>query len=129
MTTEKPPRVANKDARAYVQQRKPFQGSSTSGTYVDDRYVVYSYGAHWPLFVYDNGRWFANPDRYSQTTSKHRTQLHPLTDCTLLPLRGMCDLVDYGFLGTLTRRLVGEEAYANRQENDVLEDVTEAATA
>lgn len=128
MTTKKPPRVANSNARKYVQQRKPFQGNNTYGTYVDDRYVVYSYGEHWPLFVYDDGRWFANSDRYSHTTSKHRSQLHPLTDCTLLPLSGICDLADYGFLGTLTRRLVGEEAYANRQENDVFEDVTEAVT-
>lgn len=121
--TAKIPRVANKDARAYVQQRKPFQGSNTSGVYIDDRYVVYSYGAHWPLFVYDDGRWFANSDRYGQTTTMHRGQLHPLADCTLLPLSGMCDLVDYGFFGTLTRRLVGEEAYAKQQENDVFGDV------
>ena len=123
MTTEKPPRVTNKDARKYVQQRKPFQGNSTYGTYKEDRYVVYSYGEHWPLFVYDDGRWFANSDRYSHSTTKHRTQLHPLTDCTPLPLQKMCDLADYGFLGTLTRRLVGEETYAKRQENDVFEDV------
>ena len=123
MTTKKPPRVANSNARAYVQQRKPFQGNNTFGTYVEDRYVVYSYGTHWPMFVYDDGRWFANSGRWGATTSKHRTQLHPLTDCTLLPLQGMCDLVNYGFLGTLTRRLVGEEAYAKRQENDVLKDV------
>jgi hypothetical protein len=129
MTTKKPPRVANQDARAHVQQRKPFQGNNTSGTYVDGRYVVYSYGVHWPLFVYDNDRWFANSDRYSRTTSKHRSQLHPLADCTPLPLSGMCDLVNYGFLGTLTRRLVGEEAYASQQKNDVFEAVTEAVTA
>ena len=128
MTTEKPPRVANSSARAHVQQRKPFRGNNTSGAYIDDRYVVYSYGAHWPLFVYDDGRWFANSGRCSRTTSKHRSQLHPLTDCTLLPLQGMCDLADYGFLGTLTRRLVGEEAYAKQQE-DVPEDVTEVVTA
>ena len=123
MTPKLPPRVANSNARKYVQQRKPFQGGNTYGACIEDRYVVYSYGAHWPMFVYDDGRWFANSDRYGRTTSKHRTQLHPLTDCTLLPLSGMRDLVNYGFVGTLTRRLVGEEAYAKRQENDVFEDV------
>ena len=123
------PHVTNKDARAYVQQRKPFQGNNTSGTYIEDSYVVYSYGTHFPLFVYDDGRWFAISDRYSRATSKHRSQLHPLADCTPLPLSGMCDLADYGFLGTLTRRLVGEEAYANQQENDVFGDVTEAVTS
>ena len=129
MTTEKPPRVANRDARKHVQQRKPFRGNNTYGVCIEDRYVVYSYGAHWPLFVYDNGRWFTNSGRCSCTTSKHRTQLHPLTDCTPLPLQGMCDLAGYGFLGTLTRRLVGEEAYAKQQENNALEGVTEVVTA
>lgn len=129
MTTKKPPRITNKDARAYVQQRKPFQGNNTSGTYIDGRYIVYSYGAHWPMFVYDDGRWFANSDRYSRTTSKHRVQLHPLTDCTPLPLSGMRDLAEYGFLGVLTRRLVGEETYVNQQRNDIFEDVTEDVTA
>ena len=103
--TAKIPRVANSNARAYVQQRKPFRGNNTSGVYINGRYVVYSYGAHWPMFVHDNDRWFANSDRYSCTTSKHRSQLHPLTDCTPLPLQGMCDLVNYGFLGILTRHL------------------------
>lgn len=122
-TPEKPPYVANKDARKCVQQRKPFRGNNTFGICVDDRYVVYSYGEHWPLFVYDDGRWFANSDKYGCTTSKHHSQLHPLTDCTLLPLSGMCDLAEYGFLGALTRRLIGEEAFANRQGHDVFEDV------
>lgn len=122
-TPEKPPRVANKDARKCVQQRKPFRGNNTFGICMDNRYVVYSYGAHWPMFVYDDGRWFANSDKYSLTTTKHYSQLHPLTDCTLLPLSGMCDLAEYGFLGTLTRRLIGEEAFTNRQGHDVFEDV------
>lgn len=123
MTTEKPPRVANSNARKYVQQRKPFRGNNTYGACIEDRYVVYSYGEHWPLFMYDDGRWFANSDRYSRTTSKHRSQLHPLTDCTSMSPSEMCDLAAYGFLGKLTRRLVGAEAYAKRQENDVFEDV------
>ena len=121
--TPKIPRVANSNARKYVQQRKPFQGSNTFGTYIDGRYVVCSYGEHWPLFVYDDGRWFANSDRWGTTTSKHRSQLHPLTDCTSMSLSEMCDLADYGFLGKLTRRLIGEEAYTNQQENDVSENV------
>jgi hypothetical protein len=41
----------------------------------------------------------------------------------------MLDIAHYGFIGKLTRRLVGDEAYANRQENDIFEDVTEAVTA
>ena len=36
-------------------------------------YVIYSYGPHWPLMVYDNDAhcWFTNDDNYSRTTSRH----------------------------------------------------------
>lgn len=42
-------------------------------------YVVYSYGAHWPLFVYEKvgGTWMVNEDKRSTTTSKHKGQVWP----------------------------------------------------
>lgn len=52
-------------------------------------YVVYSYGDHWPLFVCHDGVWYENSDRYSVTTSKHRSQSHPHCDTMLVP----CDLL------------------------------------
>jgi hypothetical protein len=41
--------------------------------------VVYSYGDHWPLFMWNDTLqlWFENTERYSTTTSKHRTFTHP----------------------------------------------------
>ena len=42
-------------------------------------YVVYSYGAHWPLYIYDYNtqQWYGNSDKHSVTTSKHYTKLNP----------------------------------------------------
>lgn len=42
-------------------------------------YVVYSYGEHWPLFVYEKvgGTWMVNEDKASRTTSKHKGQVWP----------------------------------------------------
>ena len=42
-------------------------------------YVVFSYGLHWPLFIYDhkNGQWYGNSDRRSATTNKHYSRLTP----------------------------------------------------
>ena len=39
-----------------------------------DTYVVYSYGEHFPMYVYDDEveMWFGNEDKYSPTTSKHQ---------------------------------------------------------
>ena len=37
-------------------------------------YIVYSYGYHFPLVIYDFTceRWYMNMDKYSRTTSKHQ---------------------------------------------------------
>ena len=42
-------------------------------------YIVFSYGLHWPLFIYDHkkGQWYGNSDKYSATTSKHYRELNP----------------------------------------------------
>lgn len=74
-------RISNKNARKSVQIRTEFKGNNTYGMWhSDNKYVVYSYGSHFPLFVWYHGVWYENSDKYSTTTSKHRTQLHPLTD-------------------------------------------------
>ena len=83
-------KVANRDCRSFVQKLHPFKGNNLEGTYWcanpssvdpgDSGYAVLSYG-YWPLFVciHLQGRdvWFENTDRYSITTSKHRSQSHP----------------------------------------------------
>jgi len=96
-------RVANKDARIRVQNRKEFEGSNTlaewrSTTYSprDSRYIVYSYGHHWPLFIWENGVWYENEDRASVSTSKHRTQLHPHAETRLLPAGAMREIAAHG---------------------------------
>lgn len=71
-------RIANRVAHEYVSRREPFQGSNLFGeTLPGGAYVVYSYGYHWPLFVYDGTRWWRNEDKYSPTTSKHSGQACP----------------------------------------------------
>ena len=81
------------NARRSVQSLTPFTGNSC---YAVDKtvngesmYVVYSYGDHWPLFIYHHltDTWFENEDRCSVTTSKHRSKLHPLPSKPVKPLR------------------------------------------
>lgn len=42
-------------------------------------YTVYSYGQHFPMYVYDfeKKKWYGNKDRYSMTTSKHQSMMRP----------------------------------------------------
>ena len=71
-------RIANQDARSAVESLQEFKGSNTFGRVLSDRcYVVYSYGEHFPIYAYINGQWYGNKDKYSQTTSRHQSQLRP----------------------------------------------------
>ena len=75
--------TTNQKSRSFVQQCLPFQtGHKTLyGEWTGRLYVVFSYGSHWPLFIYDPEAkvWFENSSRYSNTTSKHRTQARPIS--------------------------------------------------
>jgi len=100
-------RVANKDARRYVQDRLPFEGSNTFGRWDNkgSRYVVYSYGSHWPLFIYTENKWYENADRRSVSTSKHRTQLHPLCETEKHPVEDMREISFAGVTEWMQRKL------------------------
>lgn len=102
-------RVANADARRCVQNHEEFIGSNTyaewRGHMLPHRYVVYSYGEHWPLFVYEDGKWYENADKYSRTTSKHHGQLHPLCETEKHSDDDMCQIADLGVARWMQRRL------------------------
>lgn len=107
------PRINGRTCRAWVQERTGFQNSNGQlyGQWEDKggdaRYVVYSYGEHWPLFAYVPrvSTWFENADKYSSTTSKHRSQAHPLCDTVKLDLIPMLTLAREGYSELVTRRL------------------------
>ena len=108
--------IPNNKARAFVQRKEAFDGAhifarwqtkdsdNRRGRSKQTLYVVYSYGHHFPMFVYDADAnvWVENSDRYSVTTSKQRTQLHPLCDTIkrtlddvlMVATNGICSLLE-----------------------------------
>ena len=76
-------RVANKDASEYVNKCEIFEGSNTFSEfkvqYDDKLYVVFSYGYHFPMYMYDYQAktWIGNEDRFSMSTSKHQSLCRP----------------------------------------------------
>mgnify|MGYP006445013417 CR=1 FL=1 len=105
-------KIANADARSAVQYLKEFQGSNTEGVWnsplTDDdtmQYVVYSYGTHWPMFIYENGRWYENGGKYSKTTSKHHNQLHPHTETEIRSAEDMRLIAKRGVVGLMQTKL------------------------
>ncbi len=82
----KTPRINGRKCRPYVQDRKAFQNSNGQLYAVRHTpllYVVYSYGEHWPLFVWDGFDWYQNEEKYSPTTTRHRTYAHPYAETQL----------------------------------------------
>ena len=73
-------KVANKNASQYVDELKTFQGSNTfAEEHTDNLYVVYSYGYHLPMYIYDKqaGMWIGNEESYSVSTSRQQSQCAP----------------------------------------------------
>ena len=118
MMRTRTPQIANGDARKYVQERKLFRGNHTFGDWFEQgidgtkdivkRYVVYSYRYDFPLFVWDglSNTWFENTTKFSQTTSKHRSQLHPLCDTVKLCLEDLLIVRDKGIAYLAEREVV-----------------------
>ena len=95
----KTPRINGRKCRPFVQDRKAFQNSDGqlyAKWETPDLYVVYSYGDHWPLFMWA-GRtdtWYQNADKFSPTTSRHRTYAHPYEDTELVGCYRMKQIID-----------------------------------
>jgi hypothetical protein len=71
-------RVANKRADLFAECRLPFKGNNLCGEALPGgAYAVKSYGWY-VLYLYKDGRWMGNKDRYSVSTSKHRTLAMPV---------------------------------------------------
>lgn len=101
-------RVANRDARAYVQDREIFTGSNifavdTCTPAGSDLYIVYSYGEHFPMYIAEefNGEvnWYENQDGYSRSTQRQQSQCHPHEDTTLFTTEQMRVLAKRGITG------------------------------
>jgi len=97
-------RVSNNDVRRLVQERKVFtthNGTIFSHNYTHKGqhwYVVYSYGRHFPMYIYDHttGEWFGNWEKVSRTTTKHQNKAHPHCEVKYLSKRHMIAMADHG---------------------------------
>ena len=105
-------KTSNKDCRTLVQQRNAFTANNIFAEYVTRnadgqpldtcRYVVYSYGKHFPMYIYEGGAWYANCDKYSPSTSRHQSQANPcLGQSEPIPMttEQMHTIVRYGIAG------------------------------
>lgn len=109
-------KIANTNARVLVKSRMPFTGSNLYGRWTTSNlYVVYSYGEHFPLWIYDQSldHWLENTSKYSQTTSTHKSRTNPYPVGTItLPNDDMKSVIlhgsyNYWLAAKSARRLAG----------------------
>lgn len=88
-------RIANWKARQFVTEKKVFKGNNLFSEQLKNGYAVYSYGTHFPLYVYSGitQNWYRNVSKYSRTTSKHSSQTYPGKVWKELNLQEMKELV------------------------------------
>lgn len=76
--------ITNRQMSRAVTNLTAFRNNNHT-VYSEDRgdlYVVYSYGDHFPMYVYDyaSRTWFGNDSKYSSTTSRHQSLARPRAD-------------------------------------------------
>jgi hypothetical protein len=96
-------RVNNGDMSGQVAYHNTFVNNNDTAwgehTHSGDLYVVYSYGYHFPMYIYDYKaqQWFGNSDKYSSTTSRHQSQARPRhVDITYLDTSMMKLIINAG---------------------------------
>ena len=91
-------RTSNSKARQYVEELLPFKGSNTFSEDNGDLYIVYSYGYHFPMFVYSRYEdlWFENSGKYSSSTSKQQWQLRPGVETIKLGTKELKEIINNG---------------------------------
>ena len=87
-------RIANKDMSRAINNLDEFQGSNVFAEYKYGKYIIFSYGYHFPMYVNMNGKWIGNSDKYSMTTLKHKTQANPGNVDKYLNTRQIQELID-----------------------------------
>jgi hypothetical protein len=108
-------RINGRQSRPYVKARTEFKNSNGQlyANWIGEpesntgRYTVYSYGPHWPLFIYvpKVDTWFENKEKCSTTTSRHRTFTHPHCDTVALSLEQIKLLDRLGYASLVKDRL------------------------
>lgn len=99
------------DMRTLVEGCREFEGNSVFGKWINggEMYCVYSYGFHFPMYIYDPAikEWIGNSDKYSTTTSRHQSKCRPSDVKFWLDTKEMLHLIAMrGFVQYKTAREV-----------------------
>jgi hypothetical protein len=101
--------MSNHEAGISARRRETFTGGNLFGVRIGNGlYVSYSYGTHFPMYVYDYqaGKWIGNKDKYSRTTSRHQSLCRPYTVDHWLDTNDIKVVVQKGLAGYIAWKML-----------------------
>jgi hypothetical protein len=120
-------RITNSQIGAHVMRREEFNNSTHTGrdgrnypdgtvfarwrnvVEVERQYMVWSFGEHWPLYVYSEltNTWFGNATKYcSPTTNRHSSLAHPSgVEIKWVPVDELKVIATKGVIGAIQQKL------------------------
>lgn len=83
-------------AKIYIEKKETFHIQNLFAENRGDLYIVYSYGRHYPMFVYNRttDTWYENMTKYSQTTARHKNNCRPDTSLVPATSESLCSMID-----------------------------------
>lgn len=111
-------RTTNSKCKEFVNECLPFVASNLYAEWVYPKnkeepamYVVYSWGTHFPLYIWEpvERTWFANTTGSTTSTDAHRWDARPSGNALPLDLDTMLDIVSEG-IRPVYSKIIQEEA-------------------
>ena len=70
-------------------------------------YTIYSYGSHYPMYVYDYEacQWYGNADKSTQTTMRHMSKFKPYSVAQWVDTETLSNISIHGIVETSAQRM------------------------
>lgn len=104
-------RIRAKEAFNFTNIFGEFRGERiTTSQSIPPRYVVYSYGVHYPLYVYDYEacQWYGNADKSTATTERHKAKFKPYSVAQWVDSETLQHIAVSGIVNTTAERMAHE---------------------
>ena len=104
-------KTSTEEAREYVLAKEEFRTSygTIYGTHnlAANTYIVYSYGSHFPMYVFDYTaeQWYGNSEKYSRTTTRHQSICRPPQVFEWYDTKIMQQIASRGIAGAVKLRM------------------------
>jgi hypothetical protein len=83
-------------------------------------YTVYSYGGHYPMYVYDYEacQWYGNADKSTATTERHKNLVRPYSVAQWVDNNTLQRIAYGGIVNTTALRMMNPELFNPKQNGD-----------